>query len=154
MRPRIVAVDFDGTIVEHKYPDIGKPLPYAIETLKALRENGIRVFLWSMRGHPDLERFPHLDLHTGEFIPKDTLQEAIDFCKEQGLEFDGINESPEQFSTSLKQYAHLYIDDTALGCPHTKDGWVDWYTVIYILYEYYHWLTTEQVSKILKPTTF
>ena len=151
MRPRIVAVDFDGTIVEHKYPDIGKPLPYAIETLKALRENGIRVFLWSMRGHPDLERFPHLDLHTGEFIPKDTLQEAIDFCKERGLEFDGINESPEQFSTSLKQYAHLYIDDTALGCPLTADGWVDWYAVIYYLYEYRKWLTSEQVSNIIKP---
>lgn len=154
MRPRIVAVDFDGTIVEHKYPNIGKPLPYAFETLKKLRENGVRVFLYTMRGHPDLERFPHLDLHTGKFIPHDTLQEAIDFCKENGLEFDGINESPEQFSTSTKQYAHVYIDDSALGCPLTILGSVDWTRVIRLLLEKPgNYLTIQDCQEIFNVST-
>lgn len=129
-RRRIIATDFDGTLVEHRYPKIGKELPYAFKTLLKLKEKGVRIMLWTMRGHPDLERFPHLDLHTGQYIPTDTLQEAIDFCKERGLEFDGVNLSPEQFSTSMKQYAHVYIDDAALGCPLTYEGYVDWKEVI------------------------
>lgn len=129
-RARIVAVDFDGTIVEHRFPNIGRPLPYAIETLKKLREKGVRVFLYTMRDHPDLSKYPHIDIHTGEYIPQDCLQEAIDYCKENGLEFDGINWSPEQFSNSTKQYAHVYIDDAALGCPLTMDGYVNWIEVI------------------------
>lgn len=148
MRPRILAIDFDGTLVEHKYPLIGRPLPYAFETLKALKQNGIRLMLWTMRGHPDLEKFPHLDLHTGEYIPQDTLQEALDFCKEQGVEFDGVNLSPEQFSTSHKQYAHCYIDDTNLGCPLTEDGYVDWKEVIRDLLSR-GWLEYHQALELL-----
>lgn len=132
-RVPIIAVDFDGTLVEHEYPKIGAPLPWAFETLRVLKKKGYRLMLWSMRGHPDLERFPHLDIRTGEYIPADTLQEAIDFCRERGVEFDGINESPEQFSTSAKQYAHVYIDDTALGCPLVEPRKVDWVGVIKLL---------------------
>lgn len=128
-----MATDFDGTIVEHRFPNIGKPLPYAFETLIKLREKGVRIFLWTMRGHPDLKRFPHINTHTGEYIPQDTLQEAVEFCRNRGLEFDGINESPEQFSTSPKQYAHIYIDDAALGCPLTLQGYVDWVAINYLL---------------------
>lgn len=146
-RARIVAVDFDGTLVTHEYPNIGTPLPYAFETLKKLREKGVRVFLWTMRGHPDLERFPHLDIRTGEFIPHDTLQEAIDFCKKKGLEFDGINESPEQFSTSNKQYAHIYIDDSNLGVPLVAPRQVDWVRIIGYLLQY-GLLTNEDVEEI------
>lgn len=148
MRPRILAVDFDGTLVTHEYPRIGTPLPFAFETLRALKQNGIRLMLWTMRGHPDLNRFPHLDLHTGKYIPQDTLQEAVDFCKEKGVEFDGINFSPEQFSTSNKQYAHCYIDDTALGCPLDENGFVDWYWVIVDLCKR-KWLSIEQAKNIL-----
>lgn len=147
-RARIVAVDFDGTLVEHRYPNIGKPLPFAFETLKTLKNNGIRLMLWTMRGHPDLSRFPHLDLHTGNYIPTDTLQEALDFCKEKGVEFDGINLSPEQFSTSNKQYAHCYIDDAALGCPLDENGYVDWSQVIVYLCKR-GWLSIEQAKTIL-----
>lgn len=152
-RARIVATDFDGTIVTHEYPNVGTPLPYAFETLKKLREKGIRVILWTMRGHPDLEKFPHLDIRTGEFIPKDTLQEAIDFCKEKGLEFDGINFSPEQFSTSPKQYAHVYIDDTALGCPLVSPRKVDWVEVIKYLVYSYGFLTLEDCREIFNVNT-
>lgn len=127
----IIATDFDGTLCTHRFPNIGEEAPHAINVLKKLREKGHKVFLWTMRGHPDLSRFPHVNKDTGEYIPQDTLQEALDWCKERGLEFDGVNESPEQFSTSPKQYAKLYIDDAAFGCPlktlHAGIGYVvDW----------------------------
>jgi len=127
----IIAVDFDGTLCTHRFPNIGEEAPHAIKVLRKLREKGHKVFLWTMRGHPDLSRFPHVNKDTGEYIPQDTLQEALDWCRERGLEFDGVNESPEQFSTSSKQYAKLYIDDAAFGCPtvnlHSGAGRVvDW----------------------------
>ena len=43
----IIAVDFDGTIVEHKYPKIGKELPFAIETLLDLKADGHQLILWT-----------------------------------------------------------------------------------------------------------
>lgn len=148
MRSKVIAVDFDGTIVQHKFPNIGEELPYAIATLKKLRENGHRVFLYTMRGHPDLSKYGHLNYETGEFIEQDTLQEALDWCKERGLVFDGVNRSPEQFSTSLKQYAHVYIDDAALGCPFNFDGYVDWIGVIRHLV-YRNLLSTKDAHDIL-----
>ena len=63
----IIAVDFDGTIVEHKYPEIGRELPFAIETLKKLQQERHRLILWSVR--------------EGKL-----LQEAVDFCRERGLD--------------------------------------------------------------------
>lgn len=117
MRTPIFAVDFDGTIVTHEFPRIGKELPHAKGVLQKLREKGYKVFLYTMRGHPDLSKYGHTNYQTGEYIPQDTLQEALDWCKERGIEFDGINKSPAQFSTSIKQYAACYIDDAALGCP-------------------------------------
>ena len=68
----IIAVYFDGTIVEHKYPEIGRELPFAIETLKKLQQERHRLILWSVR--------------EGEL-----LQEAVDFCRERGLEFYAVN---------------------------------------------------------------
>lgn len=144
---KIVAADFDGTIVQHRFPNIGEELPYAVATLKKLRENGHRVFLYTMRGHPDLSKYGHLNYETGEFIEQDTLQEALDWCKERGLVFDGVNRSPEQFSTSTKQYASVYIDDAALGCPLDKNG-VDWIRVMKLLVNQ-NLLSSEDVYEIL-----
>lgn len=64
----IIAVDFDGTIVEHKYPQIGREIPFAIATLKKLQAERHLLILWSVR--------------EGEF-----LDEAVDFCRKCGLEF-------------------------------------------------------------------
>ena len=61
----IIAVDFDGTIVEHRYPEIGRELPFAIETLKTLQREGHRLILWSVR--------------EGRL-----LDEAVEFCKGRG----------------------------------------------------------------------
>lgn len=101
-----IAVDFDGTIVEHRYPKIGRELPFAIDTLKMLQKEQHRLILWSVR--------------EGEL-----LQEAVDYCKERGLEFYAVNRDyPEEqkgdrgFSRKLK--ADLFIDDRNLG------GLPDW----------------------------
>lgn len=106
----IIAVDFDGTIVEHKYPSIGKEIPFAIETLKKLQAERHKLILWSVReGH--------------------LLDEAVEFCRERGLEFYAVNRDyPEEekehnrhFSRKLK--ADLFIDDRNLG------GLPDWGTI-------------------------
>jgi hypothetical protein len=110
---KIIAIDFDGTIVSHKYPDVGAPLPYAIETMKDLQHQGARLILFTMRSGP-------------------TLIDAVEYCRQNGVEFWGVNENPEQSSwtASPKPYANIYIDDSALGCPmlHSfADGkYVDW----------------------------
>lgn len=106
----IIAVDFDGTIVEHRYPAIGKEIPFAIETLKKLAAERHRLILWSVR--------------EGKL-----LDEAVAFCRERGLEFYAINRDyPEEeaernrhFSRKLK--ADVFIDDRNLG------GLPDWGTI-------------------------
>lgn len=98
-----IAVDFDGTIVEHKFPGIGAPVPGALEYLKQFKEDGAKLILWTMRS--DGSEYG------------DVLQEAVDYCRENGLEFDHINENPQDWTTSNKAYAHVYIDDAAFGCP-------------------------------------
>lgn len=96
----IIAVDFDGTIVEHEYPKIGKPKLFAFETLKALQGKGHQLILWTYRSGKE-------------------LQEAVDFCKENGIEFYAVNKSyPEEEydkTISRKIMADIYIDDRNIG---------------------------------------
>jgi hydroxymethylpyrimidine pyrophosphatase-like HAD family hydrolase len=111
----IIAVDFDGTIVEHAFPEVGKPLPHAIETLKELQAAGHRLILHTARGK-------------GYGGKKDYLEDAIEYCHANGLYFWGVNHNPDQqrWTDSKKIYANLYIDDTALGTPLDANGSVDW----------------------------
>lgn len=109
----IIAIDFDGTCVTHDYPEIGKDIG-AIPILKALVKNGDKLILWTMR--------------SGE-----TLDAAVKWFSDNGIELWGVNKNPEQtWSDSPKAYAHLYIDDAALGCPIIMDfkvserPFVDW----------------------------
>lgn len=97
---RIIAVDFDGTCVEHEYPHIGLDVEGAVETLRALNKEGHRIILNTMR--------------SGE-----KLEAAVKWFKERKIELWGVNKNPEQgeWTSSPKVYAHLYIDDAALGCP-------------------------------------
>lgn len=98
--PITIAVDFDGTIVVHKFPKIGKELPFAIHTLQALKEKGHRLILWTYRAGEELE-------------------EAVEFCRKRGLEFYAVNKNyPEEKyddTISRKILADLYIDDRNLG---------------------------------------
>lgn len=95
-----IAVDFDGTIVEDGYPGIGKPRIFAFETLKKLQEEGHRLILWTYRHGIRLE-------------------EAVAFCKKNGIEFYAVNKSfPEEqfdYSKSRKIHADLFIDDRNIG---------------------------------------
>ncbi len=102
----IVAVDFDGTIVEDQYPDIGKEKRFAFMTLKALQKQGHRLILWTYR--------------SGR-----TLTEAVEFCRQNGVEFYAVNRSyPEEeldeSRMSRKIHADIFIDDRNVG------GLVEW----------------------------
>lgn len=126
----IIAIDFDGTIVEHRYPHIGREMPFAIETLKKLTEEGHRLILWTVR--------------EGRL-----LEEAVQFCRERGLEFYAVNRDyPEEekehnnhFSRKLK--ADLWIDDRNLG------GLPDWGTIYEMVH---HRLTYEDLMRRYEAT--
>ena len=96
----IIAIDFDGTIVEHKYPAIGLQRPFAFDTLKALQKKGHRLIMWTHR--------------SGQ-----TLEAAVKYCQDHGLEFYAVNRNypEEKWDTqdSRKILADLYIDDRNLG---------------------------------------
>ena len=115
-----IAVDFDGTIVEHRYPQIGEEIPFAIETLKMLIKDQHRLILWSVR--------------EGEL-----LEEAVNWCKERGVEFYAVNNDyPEEtldnnphFSRKLK--VDMFIDDRNLG------GLPDWGTIYQMISRHRKW---------------
>lgn len=102
-----IAVDFDGTIVEDRFPAIGPELPFAVETLRMLQKDQHRIILWTVR-------------------EGDTLREAVEWCRKRGLEFYAVNKDfpeenialNEQFSRKLK--ADVFIDDRQVG------GLLDW----------------------------
>lgn len=97
----IIAVDFDGTIVEHKYPAIGKEMIFAFETLKAMQKEGHLLILWTYRAGKELD-------------------EAVEYCRKKGVEFYAINKSypEEEFdenTVSRKINADMFIDDRNVG---------------------------------------
>lgn len=101
-----IAVDFDGTIVTHEYPKIGREIPFAIDSLKRLQENPeYQLILWTVREGVELE-------------------EAVEYCRSRGLEFFAVNknypEESEKDQQSRKLKADLFIDDRNLG------GLPDW----------------------------
>lgn len=118
-----IAVDFDGTIVRHRYPEIGNEIPFATQTLKMLIEDGHRLILWTVR--------------EGEL-----LQDAVDWCSKRGVEFYAINkdfpeedvEKNEHFSRKLK--VDMWIDDRNVG------GLPDWGTIYKMIHDH---KTYEQV---------
>jgi hypothetical protein len=115
VKPGIIAVDFDGTLCEHCFPAIGAEVPKAFAVLKELQAAGHRLILWTMRN----------DGRTDGSGP--VLTEAVEWCRERGVEFWALNGNPEQgaWSQSPKAYAQLYIDDAALGCPLRPSKGVD-----------------------------
>jgi hypothetical protein len=96
----IIGVDFDGTIVEHSYPEIGREMLFAFDTLKALQKKGHKLILWTYR-------------------EGSLLQEAVEYCKANGVEFYAVNRSyPEEDNidgVSRKINADIFIDDRNVG---------------------------------------
>ena len=104
-----IAVDFDGTIVEHEYPKIGKDKLFAIETLKELQKHGALLILWTFRSGTE-------------------LGEAVEYCRAKGVEFYAVNKNyPEEVfddTISRKINADVYIDDKNVGgFPGWSDIW-------------------------------
>ena len=108
----IIAIDFDGTIVDDAYPQIGSPKIFAFETLKELNKDGHRLILWTYRNGSK-------------------LQEAVDFCSKNGVEFYSVNKNyPEENfegKVSRKIHADLFIDDRNIG---GMLGWGEIYKLI------------------------
>jgi len=110
-----IAVDFDGTIVDHEYPKIGKEKLFAFRTLKELEKRGARLILWTFR--------------TGK-----ELDEAVEYCKQHGIEFYAVNRNyPEEIyneKVSRKIDADIFIDDRNIG------GFPGWSQIWQILNPY------------------
>lgn len=128
-RNLVIAIDFDASCVTFDYPKIGKDIG-AVPVLKKLVESGHKIMLWTMRGNKP---------------GNTTLDDAINWFKENEIELWGINENPDQkvtgWTNSNKQHANIYIDDAALGCPliynknfHSRP-YVDWVRVDKMLEE-------------------
>lgn len=111
----IIAIDFDGTIVEDAYPKIGKPMIFAFETIKKLQSDGHRLILWTYRSGRK-------------------LKEAVEFCKENGIDFYAVNKNypEEEFDgkISRKINADLFIDDRNVG------GFIGWTEIYKIIFNY------------------
>lgn len=102
----VIAVDFDGTIVEHKYPKIGREIPFSFDTLKQLHRDGHLLILWTVR--------------EGEL-----LEEAVAYCLKRGVEFAAVNQDlgstiGDKRILSRKLQADIFIDDRNVG------GLPDW----------------------------
>jgi hydroxymethylpyrimidine pyrophosphatase-like HAD family hydrolase len=95
-----IAVDFDGTIVEHEFPGIGKEMLFAFQSLKEFEKKGAKLILWTFR--------------TGK-----ELEEAVEYCRMNGIEFYAVNKNyPEEVfneTVSRKINADIYIDDKNIG---------------------------------------
>ncbi|MBQ8050762.1 MAG: hypothetical protein IJ197_04215 [Bacteroidaceae bacterium] len=112
----LIAVDFDGTIVQDRYPEIGNELPFATQTLKMLTQEGHRLILWTVRQN-------------------ETLEEAVEWCRARGVEFYAVNkdfpEENEQKNTSYsrKLKVDMFIDDRNLG------GLPDWGVIYHMIHD-------------------
>jgi hydroxymethylpyrimidine pyrophosphatase-like HAD family hydrolase len=97
---KVIAVDFDGTIVEHAYPAIGKEMLFAFATLRELQKKGHKLVLWTFRAGP-------------------LLEEAVQYCRANGIEFYAVNKNyPEEQmneNVSRKLNADIFIDDRNVG---------------------------------------
>lgn len=112
LKPFYIAVDFDGTLVENKFPSIGKIVPDAFEWLRAYQKEKARLILWTCR--------------SDQFV-----RDAVQFCRKQDISFYGVNLSPGQdsWTNSPKVFSHATIDDCNACCPLTAFGnslVVDW----------------------------
>ena len=130
-----IAVDFDGTIVEDRYPEIGEERPFATDTLKMLIKERHRIILWTVR--------------EGQ-----ALEEAIEWCRQRGVEFYAVNrdypeetfENNQHFSRKLK--VDRFIDDRNIG------GLPDWGTIYRMVSHYKTWddvIAQEVSSATLTP---
>ncbi len=121
-KKQVIAVDFDGTVVTHEYPRVGRDIG-AVPVLKRLVEAGHKIILFTMRDSKE-------------------MAQAVAWFKFHDIPLYGINDNPSQhiWTTSRKVYANMYIDDLALGTPLLHDNetgteYVDWESLEALLEE-------------------
>lgn len=110
-QPIIIAVDFDGTLCENKYPEIGTPKREMIDLMKWRKSMGDKIILWTCRSGKSLD-------------------DAVVWCASKGLYFDEVNENPPEEidkwqSNPRKIGADVYIDDKALNPKNIPEWWLD-----------------------------
>lgn len=135
----VIAVDFDGTIVEHRYPAIGKEIPFAIATLKKLQAERNLLILWTAR-------------------EDELLEEAVEFCRKRGLEFYAVNAShpdeqprPDRLTPCRKVRADMYIDDRNVG---NLPDWGAIYEMAHNRWSYERYLREMHDNDGVKKATF
>lgn len=123
MKSLYIGLDFDGTMVEHKYPEIGAAVKDAIETVLDLQAAGHKIILHTMR---DGER----------------LAQAVEYLEDNGIKLYAVNENPSQkywTKNTQKVHCNIYIDDCGLGTPlvtpQVGKPFVDWEEVRELLDE-------------------
>lgn len=126
----IIAVDFDGTCVTHEFPNVGRDIG-AAPVLKRLTDAGAKLILWTMRSNRGVE-----------YGWENYLTDAINWFHRNKIPLWAAQRNPEQdeWTSSPKCYAHIFIDDAALGCPLVNElpgerPFVDWAKVERILFE-------------------
>lgn len=103
----IIAIDFDGTCVTRAFPDVGRDVPGAVDSLHRLVADGHQLILWTSRS-------------------ENALKAAVRWFKDRGIPLLGVGRNPVAdvqwagYGQSPKVYADLYIDDAAVGCPLTQ----------------------------------
>lgn len=107
MNDRVVAVDFDNTLCESRYPECGEPIQYVCDLIRKLKSDGNTIILWTCR-------------------EGDSLRKAVDWCREYDVPIDYVNENPPERialfgNDSRKIGADLYIDDRCFN-PLTPTG--------------------------------
>jgi hypothetical protein len=132
-RKLTIAVDFDGTIVEHQYPEIGVEMPLAFEVLRELQSRGHRLILWTYRDGVDLKN-------------------AVDYCLDKGIFFYAVNEShpDEEFNKymSRKIDADIFIDDRIVG------GFPGWHNIRKIIIPDSEFLDEDERSQDTTGSSF
>ena len=132
-----IAVDFDGTIVEHRYPEIGRERPYATQVLRMLIAERHKLILWTMRD--------------GKL-----LDDALAWCRARGVEFYAVNsDCSDRFGDdrdrrlSCKLNADIFIDDRNIG------GLPSWTTIYEIIHSGRSWediISRQVTERLTEPT--
>ena len=107
-----ICVDFDGTIVDNRFPMIGQEAPKALYFLRKFQEIDAKIILFTMRSDDPFDM-------NSKVLGRKVLSEAVAYVKAGGIKLYGINENPTQkaWTSSPKAYGNIYIDDAAFGCP-------------------------------------
>lgn len=131
----IISVDFDGTVVDDSFPEVGTDLPLVVESLHEIVDRGHNIILFTMRGTTERS------LSGGTVV-----DEAVEWYKERSIPLFGINRNPQQFAwtDSPKPHSDIFVDDKGACIPLIQKRWmkapgVDWELVMKFIRRHPKW---------------